>query len=877
MNSKLITILFSGVFAVSFAQKTPLELKSSYYFFDPIMKKQIGPNYDLVTSNSNFDNYIVCSGCKKDESSYYGEFKGGKWGLIDKYGAEILPMVYDQINYETNYISVTQNELKGLADKRGQLIIEPKYHYLNYYELPNYWYGQNASDLYGMVSGKGSIIMPFEFTSFSITNNFIIAGNEQGKWLYNMKGEKVLPTVFDDIDLLKVDDQVTFLVKSGAFNQLLDATGKVIIENQKGMEKVYDDQYNICAFTVSKGGKIGMISLKGEEILPIIYDDLKRITVNKSIYFIAQKDKKYGVLDQNGKNAISFQYDFIEEKPFGNHFIVSNDGKWEEDYYADEKIFVPSSYKIINVKGKSAYSKEISKYKFIENWSSSKTKMIFKSLNSWGVIDEELQTIVPNIYSSMEETYSDGYIVSKGASASADYYGEETMEGGSWYLLNDEFQEITTSSYDLIKMENSSYNIGYIVEKSGLIGMIDLLGQELFPCIYNEMDCNDGGCIVSKMDSKTESLKYGFMDLNSGKELIPCQYDLLDKLSYNSKNYLAKKNKLFGLINNSGEVLVDFKYDFLGDSGNDKYLLINQFGKVRNTYVSGGKFGLVDFNGTSIIPCEYKSIDARISDSLIICETFENTSKMFDLNKAKFIEIAEVQEIVEIDEDKGVIVVGKNIVKDEDGYTVSGTYGVISSKYKWLIPMEYNAISKMKEYLIAVDSLNNASDLFDMNGTKFLDNYSFLKTYNDSLIIASKDGKRYNLFNVKTQKLQLKEDYLSLTNTTEGYWSRGEFLIAQNDKNVKGIINYNGKTIIPFEYCEVEYCYIYSSPQYIVSSCPNINKGIPGKFGVVSSTGKIVIPIAYDSIRFDQSTVTYECLMDKKEIYFDENGEEIKK
>ena len=191
--------------------------------------------------------------------------------------------------------------------------------------------------------------------------------------------------------------------------------------------------------------------------------------------------------------------------------------------------------------------------------------------------------------------------------------------------------------------------------------------------------------------------------------------------------------------------------------------------------------------------------------------------------------------------------------------------------------MEYNAISKMKEYLIAVDSLNNASDLFDMNGTKFLDNYSFLKTYNDSLIIASKDGKRYNLFNVKTQKLQLKEDYLSLTNTTEGYWSRGEFLIAQNDKNVKGIINYNGKTIIPFEYCEVEYCYIYSSPQYIVSSCPNINKGIPGKFGVVSSTGKIVIPIAYDSIRFDQSTVTYECLMDKKEIYFDENGEEIKK
>ncbi len=870
-------MLFIAFATQCLSQKTPLEVKSSYYFFDPTTNKQVGPNYDLVLSNPQFDNYIVCVGGKKDETSYNGEFKGGKWGLIDKYGAEVLPLIYDKIEFESSHISITLNELIGLTDKRGQIIIEPLYSYIHKYDLPNYWYGRNASDLYGMVSGKGNTILPFEFTKFQVTKDYVIAENEKGTWLFNLKGEKIFSTAYDEIEYLSIDDNDFFLVKSGAYYQLLDANSKVIIEQQKGMEKVYDDSYQIISFMVTKGGKIGLISLKGEVVFQPIYDDLKRVELDDKIYFIAKKDKKVGVIDQNGKNIISFQYDFIDDNyTFGNNFIVSNDGKWEEDYN-EELVFNPSSYKLVNTKGKTTFNKEISKYELIQSWSSSKQKLIFKSNGLWGVINDEFQTVVPNIYTSLHPAYNDGYIATKGASVKEGYY-EEEIEGGSWHLLNSDFQEITTTSYDFIKSDSYTYGIGYIVEKSGQIGMIDLSGQEFIPCVYSDFECNDNGCIVSKYDSKNELSKYGMIDLITGKEVIPCDYEYLNKLSYNNSNFLARKNKMFGLIDNSGQIIVDFKYDFLGASGNDQYLLINQFGQVRNSRAYGGKFGLINMKGNTIIPCEYKSMDAELSDSVIICETFDGKAKIYDLTQNRFIEIEGVEGVVDIDEKNGIVIVGKSLIKDDYGYTISGLYGAISNKYKWIAPIEYNAISVQKNYIVAVDSLNNASDLYAINGSKLLENYTFLKSFNDSLVIVSKEGKRFNLFNVQNQKNVLKEEYLSLISTSEGFfWSQGANLIAQNDKNFKGVINSLGKVVIPFDFCDVEYCYFYQNPQYIVSSCPNINKGIPGKFGVISATGNIIIPMEYDTIIFDGSSSTYNCLLQNKEIYFDENGEKINK
>lgn len=119
---------------------------------------------------------------------------------------------------------------------------------------------------------------------------------------------------------------------------VIDLQGNVILETK------YDDiEYlpNSEDFLVTSNNRVGIISKNKETKVSILYSDLKLID-NESNLYLAEKDKKYGIIDSNGNVKIYIEYDQIgidntkfDRNGIKNKYILANnlipvkkDNKW---------------------------------------------------------------------------------------------------------------------------------------------------------------------------------------------------------------------------------------------------------------------------------------------------------------------------------------------------------------------------------------------------------------------------------------------------------------------------------------------------------------------------------------------------------------------
>lgn len=860
MKKIILFVVFLGFQLSSFCQKIPLKVSSNYFFVNPETGKQVGITYDYIESNYDFENYIVCNGCSKNDNVSYS---GGNWGLIDKYGTELIPLKYSKIEYFNHNILLYKDEKHGIANNRGEIVIPPVYSFLDVYELSNYYIGSNAFNLYGLISINGSVIIPFKYKQLILDNDYIIVESEKGKGLFNLNGEKILDEIYDDLDVLIVEKQLCVLVRIGSNSQLIDLKGNNLISNYKGMKPFTDLEGNLKGFWITSESLSGLISLRGDIIFPPLYEDINNVTINGSIYYILKKGKKYGVLDMNGKNTIPFSYDFIEKYQFGNNFIVSNDGEYTQLNDSDEKVFVPKSYKFLDINGKRTFNKEINKYDY--QFYNGKDHLIYKSGGLWGIIDGEFNVQLPTEYSSISLRDFEYLIVSTGGVISNNDNYRETLEGGVWDILNLDYQKINTTSYDYIK-ETDSYPVKFIVKKSGLFGLMSLNGGDLIPCQYKDIECFNNGCLVSKIESDSQIEKVGFIDINSGEEIIPCIYDRLYKSNLTSNNFIAVKDNKFGVLDMLGNTLIDIKYDYLEGTFLDNYLMTNKGGEVTGRSVVGGEFGLINISGKEILKPEFKSFYLDKIDDFIVCRTSNDKTKIFDMKKMSFIELKGVEEIFVFN--YGNFGIARNVIRNSDDEIVSALFGVMNSDYKTIIPMEYNSVTYYKEYFVVFDSISSTFELFNEKGGKILEKYQYIKSFDDSIVIFSKNGQSFNLFDAKNQKQIFEKDYAYIGIVNQNF-------IVQNEFSLKGIIALTGEIIIPFKYCDIQYIDVNEVMQYIVSACTETENKSVSKYGVITTSGNSIIPIEYESIIFDPLKNQYLCFSKNKQVIFDIYGDKI--
>ena len=378
---------------------------------------------------------------------------------------------------------------------------------------------------------------------------------------------------------------------------IVDSTGNTVIEPMyQEMIIVLNNRKDVFLCTYDVNEKTGeyktkVINRKNEEIYtkydkiePLEnYDKSGNAWYEKDIMRV-QKDGKYGLIDLDGKEILSLEYDNIETlKGLENSIIVTKNGK----------------VGLVNKSGATIINPEFSKIqKFDDDYT--KGYITIDQNKKYGLVSYAGSKILENKYEKIDAIYGENHFV--------------IQEKGKQIVINSKGDKVITDGFDKITQINSD---GVVFIKDKEYGFMNFDKKVLIKPTYQELKEINIGTLKAKKDNK-----YGIIDIN-GKEKLGFKYSDLyyeesagfyvtEDEKYNSQILDNKlKVKLSGVLSElnkeDGYMKLKIKdeykyYNFKFEEKDVKDVLSNN-----NLFVSrkDGKYGFVDKEGNVVVDYIY--------------------------------------------------------------------------------------------------------------------------------------------------------------------------------------------------------------------------------------------------------------------------------
>lgn len=354
------------------------------------------------------------------------------------------------------------------------------------------------------------------------------------------------------------------------------------------------------------------------------------------------------------------------------------------------------------------------------------------------------------------------------------------------------------------------YNL-YPVKKNGLWGCINHEGKQIIPCEYNHELCPIiiEGEVYIPITNRSTGLR-GVLNAY-GKTIIPCEYKDIEILEYSyPKKYhllfVQNVNGKWGAINVKGEIVIPIIYDE-PQSGKPSNLGLVFFRK-------GDKWGGFNEDGKNVLPFifNYSAQQPMFTKQNVIVQTMDKTWFACDKNGNKKKLNMDSQDELYIYPDDNILI----------AYT----------------PGKGDA-------------------LFDVASNKYVSGrfYQIALGYQRKFValIETTNGYKAFIINDKGQRISSHE-YDEIHYLDYGY-------IEVKKDGKYGVIDYNDRIIIPFE---------YENFNDINTLTPNLfSVRRNGREGVVNSNNQNVVDFLYDGIAFDEKTKLIEITKDNKYNFLD--------
>ena len=313
--------------------------------------------------------------------------KGGKYGLVNLEGKEILSCEYDEITLlpeVENTILILKDGNYGIVNEEGKIIIEPQYA-----EIINFGEEANAG---------------------------FIVKNTEGKYgLVDISNNKVLETKYDKIQ--KTHEGDYYVVTESGTQKVIKKDGTESLSTKNEIISILKNTEGVIYKT--SDNKYGVMNLSGENIIEANYDQLEEA---KTGMFIAKRDNKYGIIDEKNETKLEFNNQSIIYNEKGNFYITEDENynnKILNNNYEtklegiltdidDEKGYIElkqgEEYKYYNFKFEEQKEEDI----FTNN-----TLFVDKKDGKYGLIDKKGKTVVEYIYDDMTRQNQFGYVAVK--------------------------------------------------------------------------------------------------------------------------------------------------------------------------------------------------------------------------------------------------------------------------------------------------------------------------------------------------------------------------------------------------------------------------------------------------------------------------------
>lgn len=377
----------------------------------------------------------------------------------------------------------------------------------------------------------------------------------------------------------------------------------------------------------------------------------------------------------------------------------------------------------------------------------------------------------------------------------------------------------------------------FIVKKGGQFGLIDVNNNAVIPLEYDRIHLLSNGHYLGPTWSSLYVEKNGKVGLmkTDGSTELSCSYDYIDVACKQADcpksgvQYYVQKNGKYGYINQDETVAIEFKYEELDATGFSGLI------KARND----GLVGLMDTSGNFVLPQKYDQLYAEYAGRFKNLTAFKEKGKwglMYgDYDAMKTIVPAAYDSIF-----------SDPVFPNHFILIEAGKWGLVDTNGRLVVEPKYQEIQALEDgtfgYKLSgrwgfmndqglVHCSPRYDSIYENNGHWCLvrrgENYGFCKTSGEQVIEPSYSPPYY-------------DDYMS--------WNEllydGRIALMKHDDQyncVMGVIDSNGRVLVPFEYeCNDDLAYRFGDGCIVVSK--------KGKQVLLNENGKEVDLGDYDRI-----------------------------
>lgn len=509
---------------------------------------------------------------KINQYNYFIVKHNNKYGVIDRSGNNVISADYEEViipNPEKDLFICYQNKNSKVLNKNNEEILK------NYNQLEAIRLKNIASDL--------------------MYEKSVLKFSKDEKYgLVDFNGKEIAKPIYEEIDSLPYKEGELLVKQNGKYgvinikgNKLIDIQyEKINVDGYYIENEGYKNSGYIVSIKTEEGYRFGYINNKGENLIKTEFNELNRVTSinDNNIYLIGAKNGQFGVI-KNDNVIIANEYQSITYDATNKVFVAEKSKKYGI-FDLDGKQIVPVKYNQIDITGVYLYAQNdqgttvynsngteanINSNIAILNTSNDKYKIRINNENGtkYGIINKEGKKLVEEKYNYISYLYENYFIVSKenGKLGVIDDKDNIKIE-----IKYDSLQKIEDT--DLLRAAITSDNTTHIFYKD----MTEILNMKN-AIIEKE---NEHIKIYNDEESKYISLE--------GKELK--NIDVYSK----NKLFTAVQNNKWGFVNNSGNVVVEYKYE--------KATEFNEYGFA--AVKKNGKWGAINEEGKEIVEPKFE-------------------------------------------------------------------------------------------------------------------------------------------------------------------------------------------------------------------------------------------------------------------------------
>lgn len=793
---------------IGFKNKSQTQFSTNGIKLKPktIDKNQINKVYIYSNNENYYDS-------KKIETNRQVYKKNDKFGLDDLNHNEIIPPTYSSIGaISKDKFLVSLDTLVGLIDENGKIIIPIKHSSIKILYDSNLLEITNNKGLHAIYDFDGKMLYPFEIEQIinsKVSKNKIIyyfANKVLDTINYKYEAYKAYPKIVLKVENGKVEKlnlkgtQIDFLFSNYLVFGDTELKGFYNLVNGKYIEPQYSsyiDDYQNNRIFAKKGMYYDTLMDELENETTLAHPFFEAVN---DYYYFKEKDK-IGVMDKNLKVA-NFNYPILEN-------LVKYDTY--SDSYSNEYREIASTL-----------------FKFNTDVNSKK----------YGVINFDGTVIFqPNIYDEISFINFDNKYYNAFKYSNSNYKKfcnnlfityVNKKESKQINLINSKKETIATFE---IKNNESwnfcAYNNGILIKSRDSIKQYNIKTKKIdvrIKASQVDENCDFGYTLISNLDNNKINIK---KYTNSGLFILDTIIDSNKRYScrLDYENYILKKNNKYGTINSKGNTGIPYIYDLLESKNGQLFIA-----KKDNLY------GVVDAENQIILDRKYQEIKWK---------DFKNPYS--DYTNRILINLFAVKE----NNKWGLINLNTKTILPTKFDSVEVQYNNIIAKKDSLVSVfDYNGILK---FSVAVDSIKsnlynnynyykNGKEVFrNQNGT-IVDKNPYISWEEETKLKYSKQiNSKFYLS--KNGSIIYEKPILGIEEvdaTEDSFLDDIDYLLIQDENNLKGLYTTKLEEILPFVYNEI---IVLKNQDYIIAKKND-------KYGVVDKKNNISIPFEYDEIQY---------------------------